>query len=329
MLPLLCAFSLCEEHPKFTWQKCTKAGCTKVNGFLVHDKHIGNTWYRGADQLDYANEVGVTVSGGTLSQRLVSRYKGQKTIGSRLYIMTEDEKAYEKLNFVGKELSYTVDMSQIPCGVNAALYTVEMAKGGKPTPESSNLGAEGGTGYCDANCVDGGCCAEFDVQEASSKAMVFTAHTCMQQNGNCDASGCGYNPYRDSNDKTFWAVGGKVDVSKPVTVVTQFVASGTKLSEVKRKYVQGGRVIEAAKSLTDAFCNWHGNDGRSLANMGDSLARGHVIVFSLWDSDGMGWMDGGNAGPCKSYNVASVEASQPNLKVTWSNVKFGDIDSTY
>jgi hypothetical protein len=165
---------------------------------------------------------------------------------------------------------------------------------------------------------------EFDIQEASSKAIVYTTHSCQTQTGGCDTSGCGYNAYRDSNDHAFW--GQMIDVSKPVTIVTQFVGSGT-LTEVKRLYVQNGKVTPAAKSLTDSYCNV--NDYRSLRTIGESFTRGHVVVFSLWDWDGMRWMDGGNAGPCTSYNVAQVESSQPNLKVRWSNVKFGDIDSTY
>ena len=314
-------------HPKFVWQKCTKAGCTKVNAFLVHDKKIGQTWGYCPNQLDYEANVGVVTStdGLKLSQRLVSTYKDIKPIGSRLYIMTEDEKQYEKFNFVGKEFTYTVDMSEIPCGVNAALYTSEMPKNGK--------GANGppcGTGYCDANCVDGDCCPEFDIQEASSKAMVFTAHSCQAATGQgCDAAGCGYNPYRDSGLRTFWAVGGTVDVSKPITVVTQFIGSGSVVTEVKRKYVQGGKVVNSPGSLTNAFCKWQPTNWQSLNGVGASFARGHVVVFSLWDSNGMGWMDGGNAGPCTRYDVATLEKTSPNLKVTWWDVKFGEMESTY
>jgi cellulase len=318
-----------EVHPKFIWKKCTKAGCTPVNGFLVHDKHLeGGTWHRGGDPLDYEKEVGVITNGGTVSQRLISNYKGSKVTGSRIYILASDDKTYEEFKFVGKEFTYTVDVSQIPCGVNAALYTSEMPALGKKTKDDP-YGPEGGTGYCDANCVDGDCCPEFDIQEASSKAMVYTAH-CCESKTHCDTSGCGYNPYRDSGDRTFWAVGGKVDVSKPVTVVTQFVGMGT-LTEVKRLYVQGGKVTKAAQSLNDMFCKWPSGPGRvySMANMGASFQKGHVVVFSLWASDGMSWMDGGNAGPCTSYNVNAIKTSQPNLKVTWSDVKFGDIDSTY
>nr|BAB64563.2 endoglucanase 1 [Holomastigotoides mirabile] len=326
MLVALAVSVFCEKHPKFVWQQCTKGGCSDVSGYLVHDRHIGDVWDRentDYPELDYDANVGVTVSadGKTLSQRLVSKlWDDKKAVGSRVYIVDTTDKKYQLFQFVGKEFTYTVDMSQIPCGVNAALYTVEMPAEGK-----SPGGVEYGYGYCDANCVDGGCCMEFDIQEASSKAIVYTTHSCQSQTGGCDTSGCGYNPYRDSNDHAFW--GQTINVNQPVTIVTQFVGSGGSLTEVKRLYVQGGKVTPAAKSLSDSYCNV--NDYRSLKTIGASFQRGHVVVFSLWDSDGMSWMDGGNAGPCTSYNVATVESSQPNLKVTWSNVKFGDIDSTY
>nr|BAF57392.1 putative glycosyl hydrolase family7 [uncultured symbiotic protist of Neotermes koshunensis] len=318
MLAVLLALGLSETHPKFTWQECTKSGCTAKSGYIVHDKHIAET--RNRDQygdLDYEKDVGVTVSGGTVKQRLVSpNYQNYKVIGSRLYIVDADDKYYQLFTFIGKEFTYTVDMSEIPCGVNAALYTVEMPKAGK-TPG----GVEYGYGYCDANSVDGDSCAEFDIQEASSKAIVYTSHACSSQTSGCDTSGCGYNPYRDSNDHAFW--GTTINVNQPVTIVTQFIGSGSSLTEVKRLYVQGGKVTEAAKSLTaDGCCN-------NIRNIGPSFARGHVVVFSLWDSNGMSWMDGGNAGPCTSYNIDNVEKSSPNLKVTWSNIKYGDIDSTY
>jgi hypothetical protein len=324
MLSLLLPFSLCETHPKFAWQQCTRAGCTPVQGFLVHDRHYAGVWDREKrGDLDYPKDVGATATGGTLTQRLVSKMAdGTNVIGSRLYIVATDDKSYEMFTLVGKEFTYTVDLSEIPCGVNAALYTVEMPKGGKAPGY-----VEYGYGYCDANCVDGGCCPEFDIQEASSKGMVFTSHTCERSNGGCDSGGCGYNPYRDSKDHAFW--GTTIDVKKPVTVVTQFLGAGGGLTEVKRLYVQGGKVIKAAQSLTDAFCHYGPTDSHRLANMGASFARGHVIVFSLWDSNGMGWMDGGNAGPCTSYDTGTIEKTQPNLKVTWSSVKYGDLDSTY
>nr|BAF57385.1 putative glycosyl hydrolase family7 [uncultured symbiotic protist of Neotermes koshunensis] len=328
MLSLLLSISLAAEaHPKLSWQTCTREGCKTVNGYLVHDRHIGNVWDRERHgDLDYAKDIGVTTSGSTLQQKLVSQASaannGANVIGSRLYLVDSADQKYELFKLVGKEFTYTVDMSEIPCGVNAALYTVEMQAAGKAPG-----GVQYGYGYCDANCVDGSCCAEFDIQEASSKAMVFTSHVCEKIDGGCDSSGCGYNPYRDSKDHAFW--GTTIDVTKPVTVVTQFIGTAGTMTEVRRLYVQGGKVIKAAQSLSDTFCHYSATDVHNMAHMGASFQRGHVIVFSLWDGNGMSWMDGGNAGPCTSYDVATIEKTRPNLKVTWSNVKFGDIDSTY
>nr|BAF57462.1 putative glycosyl hydrolase family7 [uncultured symbiotic protist of Cryptocercus punctulatus] len=314
MLALLAVFSLA-AHPKLTWQKCTKGGCTTQNGFIVGDTTAGD--------IDYETQQGVTVSGDTVKQRLVTNYNGKKIVGSRLYLLASDEQNYELFNFVNKEIAYDIDISQIPCGVNAAFYTVEMPKNGGTT------GAAAGGGYCDGNYVDGEGCFEMDIQEANNKAMVYTMHTCQNtgvqaSNGQCDGNGCGINTYRD-NDKQFW--GTTVNTAQKMTVVTQFLGSGTAVTQIKRLYVQNGKVIQSPGSITDSGC---GNSGwHTLAHLGESFTKGHVLVFSLWDSNGMSWLDSGNNGPCGSYDINTIESQSPGLTVTWSNIKFGDIDSTY
>ena len=89
-------------------------------------------------------------------------------------------------------------------------------------------------------------------------------------------------------------------------MVTQFhTHDGTDtgdLVEVRRIYVQDGQVITNSvtnwegmqnwDSITDDMCeeqkvvfndfNDHGEKG-GLKTMGDSLARGHVLVMSMWD----------------------------------------------
>ena len=53
-----------------------------------------------------------------------------------------------------KEFSFTVELSSLPCGFNAALYFVGMTE---------NRGsAEEGVGYCDAQAVAGTFCSELD-----------------------------------------------------------------------------------------------------------------------------------------------------------------------
>ena len=60
-------------------------------------------------------------------------------------------------NFGPGEFTVTVDMFYMPCGLNGAIYFVEMdADGGQAaaarTGGANRAGAKYGTGYCDAQC---------------------------------------------------------------------------------------------------------------------------------------------------------------------------------
>lgn len=69
----------------------------------------------------------------------------------RVYLLAEGEEKYEMLQLNGNEFSFDVDMSQLPCGMNSALYLSEMdAAGGRS--DLNPAGAAFGTGYCDAQC---------------------------------------------------------------------------------------------------------------------------------------------------------------------------------
>jgi len=104
-----------------------------------------------------------------------------------------------------REFSVTVDVSNLPCGLNGALYFVGMEETGN-MGNGNNAGAKYGTGYCDAQCphdvkfIDGqgntldwktdpsspnsgngkwgSCCAELDIWEANSVSNAFTLHPC-------------------------------------------------------------------------------------------------------------------------------------------------------
>jgi len=185
--------------------------------------------------------------------------------------------------------------------------------------------------------------------------------------GVCDSDGCDYNAYRMGNTN-FYGPGKAVDTTKPFTVVTQFVTSdgtdkGT-LSSINRLYVQGGKVIANApvnipgmkaqnnidgaycasekKVLggTDAFTNQGG-----MAQIGSALNRGMVLIFSIWmdNGSGMQWLDapypttanatspGVARGPCSatSGDTTMLTANYPGAAVTFSNVKVGELGSTY
>ena len=126
-------------------------------------------------------------------------------------------------NLLNREFTFDVDLSSLDCGLNGALYFVEMAAdGGKGSYSTNQAGAKYGTGYCDAqcphdikwingkaNCKDwkpsaddpnsgaghyGSCCAEMDIWEANSQSQAFTTHPCtVEGQTQCEGSDCGDN----------------------------------------------------------------------------------------------------------------------------------------
>jgi len=88
-------------------------------------------------------------------------------------------------------MEYDVDLSEVECGCNAALYTVSMpgvGSNGLPFP------SDDGMHYCDANEIGGNFCPEFDIMEANIYGYRSVEHTCdtPDSNGyfpNCDRSG--------------------------------------------------------------------------------------------------------------------------------------------
>jgi cellulose 1,4-beta-cellobiosidase len=161
---------------------------------------------------------------------------------------------------------------------------------------------------------------------------------------------------------SFYGAGKTVDTSSKFTVVTQFLTgSDGNLSEIKRFYVQNGKVIPnsqstisgvSGNSITSAFCsaqktafgdtNVFEQKG-GLAQMGKALAQGMVLVMSVWDDHAVNmlWLDstyptdgtsaGAFRGTCATTSgvPADIEASAPNSNVIYSNIKFGPINSTF
>jgi len=214
-----------------------------------------------------------------------------------------------------------------------------------------------------------------DIWEANQFAAAYTPHPCSSKglesctgsacDSICDQAGCDFNSWRQGQ-QTFLGPGSQftIDTTKKITVVTQFIAdSNGDLSEIRRKYVQNGKVVDNSpsniagltyNSLTDSTCaaqktafsdnNTFKNLGGMKA-MGDAFKRGMVLVLSIWDdtSVSMLWLDsdypttgshsspGVNRGPCAttSGKPADIESSNANAAVTYSNIKWGEIDSTY
>lgn len=208
----------------------------------------------------------------------------------------------------------------------------------------------------------GSCCNEMDLWEANAVATAYTPHPCSSvsiegctgtacgSTGYCDKNGCGFNPYA-LGQKGYYGYGLTVDTKKTVTVTTSFITDdGTttgNLVEIRRSYVQDGKLIANAvadassgfpgqQSLTNSFCSATDTYGQSLGGlktMGQALGRGMVLIFSIWNDAGgyMNWLDSGNSGPCSATegNPDLIIKNNPTTYVTFSNVKWGDIGSTW
>ncbi|KAK3367538.1 glycoside hydrolase family 7 protein [Podospora didyma] len=341
-----------EAHPLLPTWKCTKSGgCVQQNTSVVLDFEYRNVHTIGGstscktgnklnqaqcpnaetcakncvvEPADYA-AMGVSTSGNAVTMYHYVKTNGKLNSASpRIYLLDANGK-YVMMNLLNAELSVDVDLSTLPCGENGAFYLSEMTADGSKNPGQFNVGGAGaGNGYCDAQC-QGYCCNEMDILEANSMANAFTGHPC--KGNNCDKGGCGYNPYA-SGQKNFWGPGKTVDTSKPFTVITQFPASGGRLSQITRKYVQNGRTINSGAISN---CGSEGSTG-GLTGMGQALGRGMVLAMSIWNdaAQNMAWLDSGVNGPCTSGqgSPSNIQSQHPDTHVVFSNIRWGEIGST-
>ena len=100
----------------------------------------------GVPASDDANTYGIATEGSEVRLKL----KTGTNVGSRTYLMDDDENYY-LFKLLNKEFTFDVDVSGLPCGLNGAMYFVEMpVDGGKSKYSGNKAGAAYGTGYCDA-----------------------------------------------------------------------------------------------------------------------------------------------------------------------------------
>lgn len=402
-----------ENHPRLSVQQCNaNKSCTTLNREVTLDSnwrwlrhnvantynncYTGSTWNTqycsnpatcaqncALEGANYAGTYGITTSGSSLTLKFTQQGPFGKNVGSRVYLM-ESPTAYQMFNMYNQEFTFDVDMSNLPCGLNGALYFVQMDKdGGMSRFPNNKAGAKYGTGYCDAQCARdikfingeanllgwnasptdpnagkgqyGTCCDEMDVWEANKMATAFTPRTCGQgggqvrcegtscatfdnrYNGICDKDGCDFNNFR-MGDKNFLGPGKTVNTNAKMAVVTQFISgSNGLLSEIKRFYVQNGRVIPnsystfpgltTANSLTDNIYSTQKTlfgdfndfaDNGGMAEMGRGFQKGMVLAMSIWDDHEaeMKWLDANypeNKGPqhprCCSWRMCSERRS--------------------
>ena len=101
----------------------------------------------------HTGTYGITTSGNALTLKFVTHGPYSTNIGSRVYLLSQDDTTYELFNLKNQEFTFDVDMSNLPCGLNGALYFSEMsADGGLAKYPNNKAGPMYGTGYCDSQC---------------------------------------------------------------------------------------------------------------------------------------------------------------------------------
>jgi cellulase len=128
-------------------------------------------------------------------------------------------------------------------------------------------------------------------------------------------------------------------VSATVTVASQYAPREAAAAEEEEQTANADDSIDAAQlggAITQDFCTARNASSflrlGGMPTMGEALARGMVLVFSIWNSEGdfMNWLDSGANGHCSntSGDPALIVAGNPDVSVTFSNIRWGDIGST-
>ena len=169
-----------EVHLSMPIQNCESGSCSQESTTIVMDSnwrwthdsagyencYSGNEWnptycpdsatciqncvIDGVDEATWTGTYGITAGGGSLTLKYVTSGPYSTNIGSRVYLM-ESDTSYRMFNLKNREFSITIDSSNLPCGLNGAMYFVEMEKDGGAS-SYGNAGAQYGLGYCDAQC---------------------------------------------------------------------------------------------------------------------------------------------------------------------------------
>ncbi|TRY69537.1 hypothetical protein TCAL_02178 [Tigriopus californicus] len=256
-----CLFStICAQHagtnipeaaPQITIEKCSSGGsCQQEVSFITLDSnwrwihHVDdsvncftvNEWDQqfcpdvstctsecaldGVDQANWSATFGIQTSGSELSLKFITEGPFFENEGSRVFLL-ESETKYKMFSLLNKEFTFDVDASQLDCGLNGALYFVEMEQdGGLSKYPTNEAGAKFGTGYCDAQCPHdmkwingeanvqdwvpaengepggnghfGSCCMEMELWQANRKSQTYIAHACeVNEPTRCEGQDCG------------------------------------------------------------------------------------------------------------------------------------------
>lgn len=329
-----------ENPPAFNIQECSTSGCTaNSNSGLVIDAnwrylhettgyqncYTGDSWDASLcpdpdscakncclDGVDYSGDSGINAVSGGVSLGFVTTTQYGKSVGSRLYITEGDE--YMQFKMLDKEIAFDVDVSELECGMNGAVYFVEMKADGELGGNNKG-GVPRGTGYCDGQCArdikfseghannkdwvpnskdpysatgsgsEGYCCAEFDLWEANKISTAFTAHPQIPtQKVTCTETGsvkCG-----NQQDDRYVAPSDRdgCDINAYRNGQTTFYGPGSsfevdttkKITVVTQFFTSGGDLSEVRQ--------FYVQNGKAIAHTSPSFSSGFSITDDFCDA---------------------------------------------
>ena len=168
-----------EEKPTITLKECINSnGCQETKAKLTLDSnwrwihetsgsqncYTGDRWtsshctpssdpgqcaqncaLEGVTKQKYKDTYGVEQLENGVKLNFVTNHQHGTNIGSRLYLMENDDK-YKMFYLKNREFAIEVDVSNLFCGMNGAMYFVEMDEHGGKGVNKNQAGAKYGTG---------------------------------------------------------------------------------------------------------------------------------------------------------------------------------------
>lgn len=142
-----------EYHIPFPYKECQKSGCQEKQGGVTLDSnwrwtHVtsgyencftGTEWNKqfcpdpqtctkncaidGVPSNDWSNPYGTHQVNGGVEMKLVTHGQYGDNVGVRVYLL-ENENRYKMFHLNNREFTFDVDVSNLECGINGALYFV-------------------------------------------------------------------------------------------------------------------------------------------------------------------------------------------------------------
>ncbi|KAJ7209983.1 glycoside hydrolase [Mycena pura] len=216
---------------------------------------------------NYSELYGITTSNNSATMKFFTQ-SSVVNIGNRVLLLDAESAQAAPTNHyqiffpLNMELSFDVDVSQLPCG-NLSLREIATDGGISQDHTNRTAGAGWGSGNCDGRCstdhqfIDGlvwinhypnvmnmlgACCNEFRLWHGNAVSETMVAHPCSAPGlttctaaslggqcatPSCDVTGCEFNPFREGAPASFYGVGPtfSLDTSRKFTVVTQFITN--------------------------------------------------------------------------------------------------------